>query len=601
MTQQTIESQDLTIGNVFNDFYVVPSYQREYVWEEKQVEQLFTDIMTEFSSDNRDQNSEYFIGSIVVCPRPDDVYELIDGQQRMTTAYIFLCAVRDHLKKIVPKSAIETLKKQIAATDVDNEGKDVFRYRVSLQYEDSGKILEVLAKESEMGDRADIESISQTTRSIQNIVNAYNIIRSFIRNEFGEDEVGLRKFYAYFTKNVKLIRVKTISVAHALKVFETINDRGVGLDSMDLLKNLMFMQAKAEDFNKLKDKWKELVDTLYEIGEKPLRFLRYYIFARYDVDRLKEDEIYEWFVKNEQKCGYKAKPQSFVEDLLKAAKAYAMFINGKDPSGESNRYLSNIQFMSGAARQHLILLLAGQYLTKDLFNELCKHIENLFFAYIITREPTKEFERSFAQWTTELRQVKDKKSLSDFLDKRFRPAKETLSKRFLLAMRELAEWSLQKYRMRYVLAKLTQYVNERAWGSSGAEANLDTFLNSKIDVEHILPQSPTKDMVSTFDKPSLIGLYIIRLGNLALIEKTLNSSIRNEIFGKKKKAYSQSKFLLTKSLAEKISVGTDTALNRAMKDIDTYEIWDSKSIESRQGMLARLAQQVWEMPVDIKE
>jgi len=601
MTQQTIESQDLTIGNVFNDFYVVPSYQREYVWEDKQVEQLFTDIMTEFSSDNRDQSSEYFIGSIVVCPRPDDVFELIDGQQRMTTAYIFLCAVRDHLKKIVPKSAIETLKKQIAATDVDNEGQDVFRYRVSLQYEDSGKILEVLAKESETGDREDIESISQTTRSIQNIVNAYNMIRSFIRNEFGEDEVGLRKFYAYFTKNVKLIRVKTISVAHALKVFETINDRGVGLDSMDLLKNLMFMQAKAEEFNKLKDKWKELVDILYTIGEKPLRFLRYYIFARYDVDRLKEDEIYEWFVKNEPKCGYKAKPQSFVEDLLKAAKAYAMFINGKDPSGVSNRYLSNIQFMSGAARQHLILLLAGQYLPKDLFNELCRHIENLFFAFIITREPTKEFERNFAQWTTELRQVKDEKTLNDFLDKRFRPAKETLSKRFLLAMSELAEWSLQKYRMRYVLAKLTQYVNERAWGSSGAETNLDTFLNSKIDVEHILPQSPTKDMVSAFDKPSLIGIYIMSLGNLALIEKTLNSSIRNEHFGKKKKAYSQSKFLLTKSLAEKISVGTDTALNRAMKDIDTYEIWNSKSIESRQEMLAKLAQQVWDMPVDVKE
>ena len=88
---QSIESLDLTLAKIFNDFYVVPSFQREYVWETEQVEQLLNDIYDEFTEDQG--RTEYFIGSLVVCPGNDGTLDLIDGQQRMTTSYLFLCAV----------------------------------------------------------------------------------------------------------------------------------------------------------------------------------------------------------------------------------------------------------------------------------------------------------------------------------------------------------------------------------------------------------------------------------------------------------------------------------------------------------------------------
>jgi len=68
-TQQAIESKDVTLEDLFHDFYIVPDYQREYVWSEEneeQVEQLFNDIYWEFLNQERSGNSEYFIGSIVV-------------------------------------------------------------------------------------------------------------------------------------------------------------------------------------------------------------------------------------------------------------------------------------------------------------------------------------------------------------------------------------------------------------------------------------------------------------------------------------------------------------------------------------------------------
>ena len=144
MTIPTIESQDLTISEVLHSFYVVPAYQREFVWKTYQVEQLLGDILGEWGSRDSGSAPEYFIGSIVVCPGDNDVLELIDGQQRMTTLYVILCAIRDHLTKL-GQNQPGALKAQIAATSTDFNGQDHFRYRLNLQYEDSGDMLQRLA------------------------------------------------------------------------------------------------------------------------------------------------------------------------------------------------------------------------------------------------------------------------------------------------------------------------------------------------------------------------------------------------------------------------------------------------------------------------
>ncbi len=588
---QTIKSEDINLGALFNDFYIVPNFQREYVWKDAQVGRLLQDIYTEFMGGDHDPSSEYFIGSIVICGNSDGIYEVIDGQQRITTIYLFLCAVRDHLRDKA-STPIKVLEQLIAASAIDNTGKDIFRYRVLLQYEDSCGLLEHIAE----GKKRDNYSIPETTRSVSNILNAYDFIRDFLRDEFGEDQDSLRKFYAFFTKNVKLIRVKTISIARALKVFETINDRGVGLDSMDLLKNLMFMQASRSDFDKLNNRWKQLIDTLYQASEKPLRFLRYYIFSQYKVERLKEDQIYDWFTNNADICGYNTNPFSFVEQLISAAKAYSLFIRGKNVDETENRYLVNMHYLSGAARQHLILLLAGRHLSAECFSELTKQMENLFFTYIITREPTREFERTFALWAPELRQVHDKYELASFITKRFAPAKKDLSARFTLAFTELDERLLQKYRIRYVLAKLIQYTNEEAWGSKGDQADIKTFISNEIEIEHILPQTPRPEIITSFDDSENINDYIYKLGNLTLLEKPINPSVGNKPFALKQGGYEQSKFLITKSLAGKIEVGINTAVDRAVKDLLIFDEWSSNSIKLRQEMLTRMARKIWDMP-----
>lgn len=144
MTTQTIDSDDLTVADLLKSFYVVPDYQREYVWGTDQVEQLLTDIIDEMSGQVGDQVPEYFIGSIVVCPGKNGVLDLIDGQQRMTTLYLTLCAIRDRLRALGAQES-SVLKSQLADASVDASGEETHRYRLDLQYEDSGDALTQIA------------------------------------------------------------------------------------------------------------------------------------------------------------------------------------------------------------------------------------------------------------------------------------------------------------------------------------------------------------------------------------------------------------------------------------------------------------------------
>src|SRR5579883_597759 len=105
MTESTalkIESQDLSVGALFKDFYSVPDFQREYVWQREHVEKLLQDLYDEFYDEEGHvvTGPEYFLGSVVACKGEDGTFQLIDGQQRMTTLYLILCMIRDLLKKL---------------------------------------------------------------------------------------------------------------------------------------------------------------------------------------------------------------------------------------------------------------------------------------------------------------------------------------------------------------------------------------------------------------------------------------------------------------------------------------------------------------------
>jgi hypothetical protein len=588
---QRIESRDFDIGSLFQEFYAVPDFQREYVWDTENVERLLQDIFDEYADDSGQQ--EYFIGSTVVCRSSGGHFQLIDGQQRMTTCFLTLCGFRDRF--LVLGKPSDYLKQRIADVAWDHRtNSEKHRPRLELQYMDAHDVLDQIAR----GTLSDDVRQKPPTASVRNIVNAYDSIRDFLVANFKEDPEELSRFFSYFMSRVKLIRIETPELSRALKVFETINDRGVGLNAMDLLKNLMFIRADEAQHQQLRDKWRAIVDALDQCGEKPLRFLRYYILSRYgdrvDASKgIREDEIYKWFSDNEKVCGIDTAPIQFVDELLAAANAYALFVDGRDHEGRQNHFLGNISAMSNKATLHFILLLSARHLDEECFVELTRQIENLYFCFLLVREQSKTFERSFSRWAKEIAKIQDRQGLDAFVSQTIKPELASRSRRFVFAFDDLGEGRVQKYRLRYILAKLAQHVDLEAWGNA-AYSDLSGYLREEI--EHILPQTPTPEVRAQFDRSPEYDDYVPKLGNLVLLEKSLNASISNGDYDSKKSAYGKSKMLLTRSVLERPQFGQNTKADRIVAKLDSFDRWDSNAIEKRQGILRKLAHEVWSVP-----
>ncbi len=600
-TVPRIESHNLSVSELFRDFYSVPDFQREYVWKVENVEKLIQDVIEELYDDDEPvSNAEYFLGSIVVFRDESGTFQLIDGQQRLTTIYLTFCAIRDLLHEFEQQSrSIEGLISGVAQ-DLKT-GLDIARFRVTLQYGAGEKALSIIAsKEKDIND-IDKDVLS----SVQHLIDAYEVLKDLISERFIEKPEKILQFSTVFSNRVKLIRIETPSFKNALKVFETINDRGIGLNSMDLLKNYLFINTASSNssenvkshWQNLKSRWDKLTKILHKCNEDPMRFLRYYIMSHYEVDlqnNFPEEDIYDWFVQKDDQHQISKSPLAFVDKLIEAAEHHSHFIKGENIDGSLNPYLKNITKLQGRYRQHFILLLAGRYLSKDIFIKLCYWVENLLFVYTITRSSRKDINtiRTFSQWSKNLRSIKVNNDFESFIKNYLYKEISSLSGDFDLTFRELTDSKIAKFRIKYILAKMTQFVNEQAYSTP---IQLDEYLDKSLTIEHILPKSPKLEMRKMFDKQMEYDLYASKLGNLLLLEKPINSSISDSIFENKKNGYNQSQFLLARSLVENSKVGNNTQINRAVKSLNLkkFDSWDSSTIDDRQEILVSLARKVW--------
>lgn len=590
MNNEKYKFEDLCVEKCFkNYFYIVPDYQREYVWEaEKQVDQLLEDV---YGSYIPGSDKEYFIGTTVVYQDSSSkICELVDGQQRTTTLFLMLCAFR---RICIERSLdlTEIINPLISESTLSKSGSIEKKFHLELQYESSSKILEDISN--------NIFSTTPLSASGQRLENAYNHIYRYLTDNTEGDDDELKNMFLYFLYNLKFIQISTPDINDALKIFETINERGVGLNPMDLLKNLIFRQVQREQFDKLKAKWHQLVGMLEANNEKPLRFLRYFIMSNYpqainipgrDDNTIREDEIYKWMSGHSEECGYERDPFRFVDLLLENANCYVNFAQGKDKNGNRTPYLDNIIRLGGGAfRQHLIILLAARNMSPDVFNYLAKNLESYLFYALFTKVQAKIFEKQFGKWCLSIYGVQTMEGTVSFVEENIKPDIAKMSEEFKARFMIFKQWDLQLYRIKYILAKLNQYV-DMAHSGMTEPALLDNYYKKGTEIEHILPQTPTEEMRAQYEN---YDEQLYRLGNLTLLEQPMNGSIKNSPYEVKSPVYGASNFYLTRSLHHLDNIGVNTAITRINNDLISFDHWDAETIEQRQTMLYELSKKIW--------
>lgn len=583
MAETYIKYNDHSISSAFKDHYIVPNYQREYVWNDEQVEQLLFDLLDAYNTDNK---KAYFLGTIVTYDSGSQ-FELIDGQQRLTTFFVLLCAIkRIYIGLGEPTSVIDNL---VYSPTMNNDGDVINLYHLQLQYEDAGNCLELIEK----GEGRP----NYLTQSGERLFDAFKTIQDFLNERFS-DLASLKKFVVFLLNKTSFIRIETYDIADALKIFETINQRGKGLDPMDLLKNMIFRQVDRSKFKELNMNWKSITRSLEKIDEKPLRFLRYFIMANYDTSGekdgiLREDQIYTWLTNNNEQCHYEEAPFQFVQ---KMAQNVDLYVKCRVPDGtqEGNVHLKNIALLAGKSyKLHLMLMLAASNMNADALAKFKAVLESVVYYTVINKIATNVTERTFALWCKDVRNIVTPEDLDGFVNRTIIPTVNDWKMNNKSNFLRLGLNSMQQYRIKFILGKITAYVDALRLGKTTVE-DLTGYTQTAVEIEHIMPQTCTDKASYDLDEEEF-AVYIHRLGNLTLLENSINKSIHNDNYASKSVAYKQSKFYITSSLSALVNQGQDTAINRTNLLLSAWPDWNKQAIEERQEMLYRLSEMIWEI------
>jgi len=446
------------------------------------------------------------------------------------------------------------------------------------------------------------------TASIKKMQIAYARIKQEIESYLLKDLASLIEFATYFLTKIDLVVIESENLSSALKIFETINQRGASLNAMDLVKNLLFSKASVEEFSKIKERWKLLTGHLQTAREddKPLRFLRYFLMARYHDGILREDEIYKWVISPAGKLalGYESKPYALAVELEQVAKKYAALVLATELRRDGGDYpnVTRIGFINKyRSRQHLILLLALHETAQiSAINYLAKQLESFFFYSNTLGIQAKDNERLFAQWAKKLRGLRDQAAISGVVS-------ETIKTVLVDKMAEFKERFLglrhsayePGYRLRFVLGTIENTLLTQAGMPQAGLELLDS-----MQVEHIMPQTP-KDKVIPAAYAAGIDDYrnlVYRLGNVTLLESTINQAVNNfhdlnsNWFQQKQTEYVKSGLPTAKLLNDTFMIGQNTAFNRLKSELKfDFNSWDKAAIDKRQLIMLELALETWKI------
>ena len=453
-----------------------------------------------------------------------------------------------------------------------------------MRYKESNKVLHTIGE-------GKVESLElDKIAPGRSLLDAYRFCREFLFEKFGEDdESGLKKFHAFVLSQVEMIRITSGDFHSALTIFEILNYRGVVLNAMDLLKNLLFRVSKEEQHAELVAVWDEMLSILRKGGEpRPLRFLRYYLVATYDFPKMpRASELFQWVLDNDEAIGYSKSPLRFVSNLRQGALDYTNILSGLDPWEDEDIHLLGILYQKTGVSQHLPMLLAGAAsVSRAQFHELARAIESLVFGYTLAGAQWNDIEQVAPGWCRALRDVQSREDFDRFVAQIYRKVSEVAPK----ARESLRETNaIGSGLLRYTMAKLTHHIEV----SCGKDDDFFKYFKKIVTIEHILPQKPSASAKQSFSgewEP-----FVYRLGNLMLLYGGPNSIARNKPFKEKVPLYEKSDFELTKSLVLDIRLGKQdkTSKTAARYGFKPFLTWNPRAVEERESILLEIASDLW--------
>lgn len=539
--------------------YTVPRFQRDYSWTEEEWDDLWRDIESVMEPEGDDA---HYMGYLVLQSRDSKNFDIIDGQQRLTTLSIMVLAV------------LANLQKQI---DSGNESENNRRRQDQLRNSLIGYLDPVtLLSKSKLNLNRNNDSLYQTylvplqPAPCRRLKASEHLLRNAF--EWFDEKIGLKyhtgeELAGFIDRLTDKLFFTVITVAdelNAYKVFETLNPRGVKLSSTDLLKNYLFSVVHSQnqtvpefELEKLEQRWEELSGKL-EADSFP-DFLRVHWNSRNRF--LRQAELFKRIrdqVRNrEQVFTLIRKLQADVDTYVALSKPEDEFWK---PAQKP--YLRELRMFS-VRQVYALLLAAYRNFSEKEFEDLLRVISIISFRYnVISNNPPNEQERIYNKIAVSMeKEGMTYREVISELKELYVPDEEFKAS-FANKILKTTQ-SRNKRIVRYIFARLEKHLN-------GNEPDPDS---AAVSLEHIMPENLSEAWLSVDDADH--AQFVYRLGNMCLLSATQNRAIGNAGFAQKRSIYEESAYEHTRRIASE-----NTA-------------WDPSRIEQQQQWLARQAAAIW--------
>lgn len=271
-----IKCEKKVIREIFNMWYCIPDYQRAYVWDTDQVRDLLDDTISAY---RENKEAQYFLGSMVLKINEKSEnnvsyteYELLDGQQRITTVFLILACMRDMLTDY-PQYQNSLAGFVYQAEDAILQQPERMRIIFNIRSDVRDFVNEHIKPLHGTCDSALLKEKMQAKDvniSIRNMANAMLVAHEFLE-ENKSDIIG---YLSYFLNKVLMIYVATEELQDAFQLFTVLNNRGVKLSSSDILKAENLKELSAADRTSWATRWEEMETYFGEDFDKFLSHIR---------------------------------------------------------------------------------------------------------------------------------------------------------------------------------------------------------------------------------------------------------------------------------------------------------------------------------------
>lgn len=577
ISRLTNNSDETDIASLISkdNIFSIPFFQRPYKWKSARIKQLQNDILAlvEESTDF------HFLGAVIVHgrrtnPSDPDVFDVIDGQQRLTTIYLLLCAVVKVLCEMDEYGEASGVFLKYVAINRNLPNSSNVRLhsckedRPQLNYVIRDVLSDPRLKEALGSFKFKPLPIVANTKDKGALRNNYKALLRFLREEREAGGVErVRGLYSSLLNKISVVQIDIRDPASGPTIFDSLNSRQEPMTIGDLVRNGIFARVADQEPDEIevidRDSWQPFYRG-FEQGDRNYFDAFFFPYGLIQNPNLRKTDIYnflqgQWTNVND--------PEEIINQLREYQAPFMDLMQGSNLSGHPQELHASFKRLHSlglpSSTLPFLMQLAKKCSNDDVYAEQCKEILDLVETFLVRRavcgiEPTGLHAVFKGLW-----QDLGEEVTASAVAKQISKSKTVLwpsDEDFAQSIRERPLYN----------SSITPFVLTEYDKSLGGDQPSD-----QPWIEHVLPQEPDAGWWDIFDKTSH-ERFVHTLANLIPLSSEMNRELSNKLYPIKRKRYT-----------------SDSMFRSARHFAERHEVWDEASVRVRANELADWAVRRW--------